>query len=174
MIVFKPTFDFTLCNFMFGLLLDNKAAATVAEAIGGLKQRLSDAGFRFGDIFPLLLTDNGSEFSDVYAFENDFDGNFETHLFFCDPYTPSQKPRVEKNHTLFRDIVPKGRSFDDFTQDTVNMIFSHVNAVARKSLYGKTPYEIFAYTFSEQLAHVLGITVVAPQDVVQSTSLLRD
>ena len=39
---------------------------------------------------------------------------------------------VEKNHTLFRDIVPKGKSFDKFTQDTVNLIFSHVNSVKRK------------------------------------------
>jgi len=55
------------------------------------------------------------------------------------------------NHTLFRDICPKGTSFDNFTQDTVDLIFSHVNSVARKKLNGKTPYELFHFTFGEKI-----------------------
>jgi IS30 family transposase len=96
--------------------------------------RLRKGGIRFGDIIPLLLTDNGGEFSNIFAFVNNLDGEPETDLFFCDPYQSSQKPKVEKNHTMFRDIVPKGESFDCFTQETVNLIFSHVNSVKRKSL----------------------------------------
>ena len=34
-----------------------------------------------------------------------------------------QKAQIEKSHTLFRDIVPKGASFNHFSQDTVNLIF---------------------------------------------------
>ena len=52
-------------------------------------------------------------------------GEKEACLFFCDPMQSCQKAQIEKNHTLFRDIVPKGSSFDHFTQDTVNLIFSH-------------------------------------------------
>ena len=48
------TFDFTFCNFMFGLLLENKTAAETASKIQDLKMRLRDSGVRFGDIFPLL------------------------------------------------------------------------------------------------------------------------
>ena len=167
------TFDFTFCNFMFGILLDNKQAATVSTAILSLKKRLSDAGFSFADLFFVLLTDNGGEFSDVFAFENNDQGNQEAHLFFCDPYTPSQKPRVEKNHTIFRDIVPQGSSFDDFTQDTVNLIFSHVNAVVRKSLNGKSPFDLFSFTFGVACAKLLGIFPVLPQHVIQSPALLK-
>ena len=50
-------------------------------------------------------------------------GEKEACLFFCDPMQSCQKAQIEKNHTLFRDIVPKGSSFDHFTQDTVNLIF---------------------------------------------------
>jgi len=92
---------------------------------------LGDA--RFGDIIPLLLTDNGGEFANVAAFTDDAEGLPASKLFFCDPYCSSQKPHVEKNHTIFRDIVPKGETFDYFTQDTVNTIFSHVNGSKRRS-----------------------------------------
>jgi len=126
----------------------------------------------FGDIFPVLLTDNGGEFADVFSIENDLNGAKESALFFCDPYKSCQKPRVEKNHTLFRDIVPKGKSFDGFSQDTVNLIFSHVNSVKRKSLNGKTPYEIFTFAYGKKVAHALGIKPVAPDKVMQSPKLL--
>jgi IS30 family transposase len=167
------TFDFTFCNFMFGLLLDNKTAAEVTLKTRTLKETLNKNGVRFGDILPLLLTDNGGEFSNVSVFTHDLNGDPETDLFFCDPYQSSQKPKVEKNHTLFRDIVPKGESFDYFTQKTVNLIFSHVNSVKRKSLNGKTPYEMFAFMFGDNIASLFGIKVIPADKVIQSPKLLK-
>jgi IS30 family transposase len=167
------TLHFTNCNFMFGLLLDDKTAAEAAFRIKSLKQSLKDGKLRFGDIMPLLLTDNGGEFSYVSAFTDDLDGTPETSLFFCDPYRACQKPNVEKNHTMFRDIVPKGRSFDSFTQEDVNLIFSHVNGVKRKSLNGRTPYEMFSFMFGETVASLLGIREIPASEVVQSPKLLK-
>jgi IS30 family transposase len=159
---------------MLGFLLENKTAAAVSEKIREIKQTMAAAGFCFGEIFPVLLTDNGGEFSDIFTVENDIQSNRrETLLFFCDPAMSSQKPHVEKNHTLFRDIVPQGQSFDGFTQETVNLIFSHVNGVARKSLNGKTPYEVFAFTYGEVLAELFGIMKIPPEDISQSPKLLR-
>lgn len=167
------TFDFTFCNFMFGLLLGDKTAAEAAQNIRMLKENLVKNEFRFGDVFPLLLTDNGGEFANISAFIADANGEIETNLFFCDPFRSSQKPNVEKNHTLFRDIVPKGESFDMFTQNTVNLIFSHVNGVKRKSLNGKSPFDIFAFTYSEKIASLLGITSIPATKVIQSPALLK-
>ena len=84
-----------------------------------------------------------------------------------------EKPHVENNHTLFRSIVPKGTSFDRFTQQTVDVIFSHVNAVARKQFNGKSAYDMFAFTYSASLASVLGISYIQPKDVIQSPRLLN-
>jgi len=167
------TFNFTLCNFMFGLLLESKSSFEVSQKTISLKSNLVSNGFAFGELIPLALTDNGGEFSNVYAIEDNADGECETHLFFCDPYKSCQKPRVEKNHTLFRDIVPKGKSFDNFTQDTVNLIFSHVNSVKRKSLGGKTPYEVFTFTYGADIASLLGITTIPADKVIQSPILLK-
>ncbi len=168
------TFDFTFCNFMFGLLLENKTAAAAAGAVLGLKTRLAEHGCRFGDIFPLILTDNGGEFSNVSAFEIGLEKNRETRLFFCDPNRSYQKPHVEKNHTIFRDIVPKGSSFDAFSQDTVNLIFSHVNNVKRKQLNGKSPHEIFAFTYGDVVTKILGIDYIPAEYVNQSPKLTKN
>ena len=167
------TFDFTYCNFMFGILLDNKTADETAAKIRAFKIALEDSELCFGDIFPLLLTDNGGEFSNVFAFTDSIYGEPESRVFFCDPYRSCQKPRVEKNHTLFRDVVPKGTSFDNFTQETVNHIFSHVNCVKRKILNGKTPLEVFSFLFGDVIPAVLGIREVPAADVIQSPILLK-
>lgn len=166
------TFQFVNVDFMFGILMDNKSAAEGAERITQLKKTLASAGFSFSEIFPVLLTDNGGEFGNVFAFENDLNGTKETSVFFCDSNCSWQKPHVENNHTLFRNIVPKGNSFDDFTQDTVNLIFSHVNAVKRKQFNGKSAYDMFAFTYSPKLASALGISEILPKEVVQSPKLL--
>lgn len=167
------TLHFTAFNFMLGILLENKTAAEVSEKLIALKKRLSCAGFAFGDIFPLILTDNGGEFSDVPTIETSLNGSRETRVFFCEPNASYEKPRVEKNHTLLRDIVSKGTSFDSFTQDTVNLIFSHMNSVKRANFNGRSAYELFAFAYSEELASALGIVRIAPENVIQSPKLLK-
>ena len=167
------TFDFTFCNFMFGLLLDDKTAVGAAQKIRELKEAFRENDLRFGDVFPLLLTDNGGEFANVFAFITDYNGEIESDLFFCDPYRSCQKPKVEKNHTLFRDIVKTGQNFDHFTQETVNLIFSHINSVKRKSLSGKTPFEIFSFTYGENIPSILGIRPISANNVIQSPILLK-
>jgi IS30 family transposase len=167
------TLDFTFCNFMVGILLADKTSSEVAARITRLKKQLATIDVHFGDIFPLILCDNGGEFADISAIENDLNGLVETKLFFCDPMQSSQKPFVEKNHTLFRDIVPKGKSFDNFTQDTVDLIFSHVNCVKRKIFNGKSPFELFSFTFGEHIADIFGIVPIPADCVLQSPKLLR-
>jgi len=82
------TLDFTFCNFMIGLLLDGKTSAEATHKIRAAKEILSSNGIRFGDIFPLLLTDNGGEFANISAFAADSFGEVETEMFFCDPFNP--------------------------------------------------------------------------------------
>ena len=167
------TFDFTVCNFMFALLLDNKTSAEVTAAVEQLKDRLGRSGFSFGELIPLLLADNGTEFTNIAAFENALDGKKETMLFFAKPYCSSDKPHVEKNHTILRDILPKGTSFDNLTQEDIDLVMSHVNGVIRKDLHGKSAYDVFTALFSASLAETLGVFYVQPVDVIQSPALLK-
>lgn len=167
------TFCFIPYNFMFGFLLDNKNSAEVTRNIVALKARLSHSDKSFGGFFKVLLTDNGGEFANVLAIENDSNGNPECKLFFCDPMQANQKARIEKNHTLLRDIAPKGTSFDNFTQDHLSLIFSHINAVKRQTFGGKSAYEMFSFLFGQEISALFGITHIPPTDVVQSPKLLK-
>jgi len=167
------TLNFVPGNFMFGLLLDNKSSMEVTDKINNLKSRLRKSGKSFGDIFPVIVTDNGGEFANVFAIQNNSENDRETLLFFCDPYQSCQKPHVEKNHTCFRDIVPKGTSFDNFTQHHLDVIFSHVNSVKRKALGGKSSLDIFAFWHGLDTAQLLNIKPIAPDAVVQSVKLLK-
>lgn len=166
------TIHFTAADFMCGLLLDDKTSVSASQAFSALKNRLRSSGFDPASVMPILLTDNGAEFSDVFSFENTPNGDRECAVYFCDPMKSCQKPQIEKNHTLFRDIVPKGSSFDDFSQETVNLIFSHVNSVKRNLFHGKSAYEMFVFLFSEELAHALGIYRIPDREVRQSPNLL--
>lgn len=167
------TFCTSFPPFMFGRLAADKTSVSISSEIHKLKLRLRANGFCFGDIFPVILTDNGGEFANVAAVELSESGKQESSLFFCDPYCSSQKPHVEKGHTLLRDILPKGSSFDSLSQDDVDLIFSHINGVLRKELHGKSAFDVFAYLYSDMLAAALGIHFVDPIDVIQSPALLK-
>ncbi len=72
-----------------------------------LKERCDD-GWReaFARLFPVILTDNGSEFSNPAAIESDDDGRL-TSVFYCKAYASYQKPHVERNHEFIRTLIPE-------------------------------------------------------------------
>ena len=152
------TFNLSFCNFIFARLLDNKTALEVTKHLYDIKNTLHQADKDFFQLFPVILTDNGGEFARVDDIEMDVRG--ESKLFFCDPNRSDQKGRIEKNHTLIRDILPKGTSFDDLTQENINLVCSHVNSVKRAALNGKSAYELFAFTYGEEIPKLLGISKI--------------
>ena len=165
------TFNLSFCNFIFARLLDNKTALEVTKHLYDIKNTLHQADKDFFQLFPVILTDNGGEFARVDDIEMDVRG--ESKLFFCDPNRSDQKGRIEKNHTLIRDILPKGTSFDNLTHEDINLVCSHVNSVKRAALNGKSAYELFAFTYGEEIPELLGISNIPAEDVCQSSTLLQ-
>ena len=165
------TFNLSFCNFIFARLLDNKTALEVTKHLYDIKNTLHQADKDFFQLFPVILTDNGGEFARVDDIEMDVQG--ESKLFFCDPNRSDQKGRIEKNHTLIRDILPKGTSFENLTQEDINLVCSHVNSVKRAALNGKSAYELFAFTYGEEIPKLLGISKIPAEDVCQSSTLLQ-
>ena len=165
------TFNLSFCNFIFARLLDNKTALEVTKHLYDIKNTLHQADKDFFQLFPVILTDNGGEFARVDDIEMDVRG--ESKLFFCDPNRSDQKGRIEKNHTLIRDILPKGTSFDNLTPEDINLVCSHVNSVKRAALNGKSAYELFAFTYGEEIPKLLGISKIPAEDVCQSSTLLQ-
>ena len=151
--------------------IDYKTALEVTKHLYDVKNTLHEADKDFFQLFPIILTDNGGEFARVDDIEMDVRG--ESKLFFCDPNRSDQKGRIEKNHTLIRDILPKGTSFDNLTQEDINLVCSHVNSVKRAALNGKSAYELFAFTYGEEIPKLLGISKIPAEDVCQSSKLLQ-
>ena len=159
------------CGFMFAFLRDSNNSQSVIDIFESLW--ITAEKTLFTKLFEVLLTDNGSEFSNPGALEHDISGNRRTHVFYCDPYASYQKPRVERNHELLRQILPKGTSFDHLTQDDINMAFSHVNSYSRLSLNDKAPYDLFEYLYGTKLLTTLGIKRIPSNEIILRPSLLQ-
>ena len=167
------TWIFSPQNFMVGFLLDGKTSAEVTRVFDEMKDKCIKNNVSFKNLVPVILTDNGSEFADVFSMETNHLCEKELSVFFCDPSSPWQKPHVEKNHTLLRDICPKGTSFDNLTQEKVNLIFSHVNSVSRKEFNGKSSYEMFEFAYGEKITSLFDIKKIPANEVIQSPALLK-
>lgn len=127
----------------------------------------------FIDVFPLLLADNGSEFSNPKAIEFDMQGNRRTHMFYCDASAPYQKGGCENNHELIRRIIPKGTDLGQYTQEQIDLMMSHINSYARKNLGNKSPYEMFAFMYGEELLKVFNLKLIPADEIILTPALLR-
>lgn len=164
------TIMFSSCHFMLAYLRDRNDSLSVIDSFNRLYSSLGKK--IFSDLFPVIIADNGSEFSNPTAIEFAPDGSRRTHLFYCDPQAPFQKPRVEENHTLIRRILPKGSSFDSLSQTDIDLIMSHVNSYKRASLSGKSPFEVFSFLYGEQVLPLFPYKMIPPEDIILSPSLL--
>jgi IS30 family transposase len=165
------TLHFTIPQLMFAFIRDANTSRSVIDIINRLYLELRPD--IFADLFQILLTDNGSEFSNPKALEFDFQDNRRTHVFYCDPGASFQKGAVENNHTLIRRIIPKGRSMDSFTQNDINKMMSHINSYGRGNLGDKSPYEVFASLYGEDILKMMGLTLISPDDIELNPSLLK-
>lgn len=166
------TFIFENTSFMIGILHKKKDVYSMSSSLNNFQEILSDGDFK--RLFPLLLIDRGSEFMRPEPFEINLEtGELRSAIFYCDPQQSSQKPHVENNHNMIRNILPNGQSWNQLTQEKVNLMFSHINSTARENLGGKTPYEIFTFIYSKETASKLGIQEIKKDEVILQPHLLK-
>ena len=157
-------------GFMVGVLIPNKCAANVTAVFDRLHAELGPG--LFAKLFPVVLTDRGTEFSNPSRIEFDGDGRRRTWVFFCDPMNSNQKSQLERNHEIVREILPKGVSFDALTQEQAYLALSHVNAYVRLAQGDRTPFEVFEFLYGEGTAAKLHIAKVDPKEVVLKPRLV--
>ena len=164
------TLLFRDCGLMLAFLRGRNDSQSVIDAFALLWDLAGPDLFR--RLFPVLLTDNGSEFSNPLALENAPDGSPRSRLFYCDPCASWQKGRVERNHEFLRLVLPKGTSFDALTQDGINTVLSHVNSYTRPVLGDKAPFDLFAFIYGAGLLAGLGLHRIPANEIVLKPSLL--
>ena len=120
----------------------------------------------FRRLFPVILTDNGSEFSNPQRLEFDIFGNRRTYIFYCDPYRSGQKGLVEVEHQMLRRFYPKGTSFDLLEQSDINRVLSHINSYKREKLNERSPYDSFSFLYGQDILSKLGISLISDYDII--------
>ena len=143
------------------LLVASGECASVLSALSSLGTALG-AG-RSRRLFGLVLTDNGSEFSDAGALAGALgEPAGETRLYFCQPMRSDQKGACERNHVEIRKLLPKGAgvSFDRLVPADCRVLMSQVNSEPRPSLAGLTPIAMFRAAYgadADALLDALGV-----------------
>jgi IS30 family transposase len=167
------TIMFPHSHFMLAFIRDANTARSVKIVFDNLYSKLGESDFN--ELFPILKTDNGSEFSNPSAIESDEDGVIRTMVFYCDPYQSNQKSLCENNHRLIRNVIPKGTTMNGLTQDDVNLMMSHINSYARKALGGQTPTELFLRQHKQinGLLEKLGISIIQHNNITLTPKLLK-
>ena len=165
------TIHFVKAEFMLAFLRERNTAASVKDVYDRLYDLLGSE--KFMELFPVILTDNGAEFSDPTAIEVDCDGVFRTQIFYCDPSSPYQKGAIENNHEFIRRILPKGNSFNELTQEKVDLMMDHINSYKRENLAWRTPYEVFEFFYGRDTLDKLGAHFISPNDVTLLPKLLK-
>jgi IS30 family transposase len=167
---YLQTFLFPSNQFMLGRLHQDKTSASMASTLDLFQDQLGLELFR--KLFPILLADRGSEFEMFLLFEKDQDHNDRSRIFYCDPMQSSQKPHVENGHNYVRDIIPNGKPMIQLTREDISLMFSHINSTPRRSLKGKTPFEVFSFFHGADTAALLGVQEIPRDDVVLHPSLI--
>ena len=181
------TLMFMPYQFMAALLLERKTSQCVTDAFEDIFDRIKlyclrnslDCVEVFKRLFPVLLTDRGSEFTNPRKIENLCDIENMVNIFYCDPCASYQKSHAERNHGNIRKVLPKGNhylkatSFDLLTQADVSHMMSHINSYPRQVNNDATPYDSFAKAFPVSfIEEVFGIVRIDMPDVVLLPSLL--
>jgi len=166
------TIHFVECSLMLAFLRDANTSKSVIDVFNQLDQALGKE--TFNRLFPIILTDNGSEFSNPRAIEyREINPIWRTSVFYCDAGSPYQKGAIEVNHELIRRVLPKGTSFNNLTQDHISLMMNHINSYKRKKLNNRSPYETFSFYHGEEVLYKLGCTPVTASDIMLKPALLK-
>lgn len=150
------TIFFSNCDLQLMYLRDRNTAASVSAIFKQLRETLGID--RYKAMFPVILTDRGSEFSDPSSIEVDpATGELLTRIFYCDPMNSNQKSNCERNHELIRYVIPKGVALDPYSPEQIALLMNHINSYPRKKWNNLRPIDIFISIYGEETAEILGL-----------------
>ena len=130
--------------------MKDKTSESVVRALNGIERKL---GSLFPRIFVTITCDNGTEFSDADGIENKRRGKGKrTTVYYCHPYTPSERGSNENQNGLIRRLVPKGTDLSTMSSQDVKAAEAWLNSYPRK-MFGFLCAE---QLFREELALIMG------------------
>ena len=153
---------------MLAFLRDANTARSVSEIFEHLYEVLGHETFT--NLFPVILTDRGSEFTDPLAIEFNKENQRRTHVFIAIPNVLIKKEVVKlpMNDPAY---LATGTSFDALKQKDINLMMSHINSYTRKKLNNQSAYELFSFLHGQEILEKLKIKEI-PADKINMTPLL--
>ena len=158
-------------GFLFIFKISQQNIACVNKKINEIKSTIGNE--KFHEIFPIILTDNGSEFKRPEEIENNGKHVVASKVFFCDPQRSDQKSQIELSHEYIRKYIPKGISIGKYTDQNILDMMNHINSIPRKSLGWKSPYEIATDLFGLETFNKLGIYKINSKDLIINSKLFN-
>lgn len=165
------TLYFRCCKLMLVYLLSDKTADSVKKVFDSLEKAMGT--LMFCRLFPIILTDRGTEFSNPDALETGTDGTIRTSIYYCDPMASGQKGSLEKNHEYIRYVLPKGSSFDALTQWDAYKLAGHINSVARASLNGMSPFRLAQLLLGQDALDAFRLREIDTDHICLTPELLK-
>jgi len=165
------TLFFRNSSLMLAFLLESCSQDCVRRTWNLLYHQLGHEAF--AALFPVILTDNGSEFKAPLDIELSPAGMQRTKVFFCHPMNSNQRARSEKNHEYLRYIFPKGKSLDSFSQEDITRAVNHINSTARASLDGATPFQLALNQLDHSLFAKLNLKQIPANWVTLKPQLIK-
>ena len=105
-----------------------KIPSRSSEAVRlGLEKIAGYYGESFETVFKSVTSDNGREFVDLGRYLPK-----STKVYYAHPYSPYERGTNEKQNSLVRRFFPKGRSFDNITDEQVAFVEHWINNLPRK------------------------------------------
>lgn len=164
------TMMFQSNSVMLMILIEDESMDAVIKVFDDLTKKLGVRRFR--KLFPVILTDNGGCFKNAIALEYTKTGAPRTKIFYCDPQASWQKPHIEKNHEFIRYVIPKGKTFKEYTQEDMTLIANHINSTTRPGLGYKSPYDLVETEEMKKLLKVLNMYPVTADEICLTPKLL--
>ncbi len=166
------TVHFVLSKLQLAFWREHNDSVSVTEAF---RQMYSILGHdRYSKLFPLILGDNGTEFSDPKALEFIGGTNDQiSHVFYCDPSSAYQKGACEVNHEMIRRVIPKGTDLGLYSQEQIKLMMDHINSYSRPELGDKSPYEMFEFYYGHEILDLLEINRIEPNEIILKPELLK-
>lgn len=172
------TIYFRSCGLQLAYLRDHNNSRSVSSIFNMLYKILGHQDF--SNLFEVILTDNGVEFSNPQAIENHYETIDDitkiiprSKLFYCDAASPTQKSECERNHKFIRRFIPKGKTFNNYNQTEIDLMMNNINSYNRKKINHQSPSKQFIFLYGKAIANKLGIHIINPNNVTLSSTIFK-
>lgn len=143
-------------SFQLAFIMNSQTTSAVVNTLNKIESLLGHE--LFNQIFPVILTDNGSEFADILGMETScITGKQRTKIFFCEPNRSDEKGSCENHHKMIRYVIPKDYSLEPYAQTDITLMMNHINSYKRKALFGLSAFNLAQNALPNEFFTLLGI-----------------